>query len=340
VENHIGDAEAGLDNPSDLTERDQVIRTIAMRISRRYRDASLKPSVKKIGCRDARPNTKFPAMRSNGGARTLQLTRAAVLSTLILAGCHGPAGPSAPEAVVQGSGGWGQGIDMSTDASNVLGELKESRVDFVARYYRDPDSSWPPLSPREAQLLSAQGLKIVAVYEYHSPDPAHFTYDGGYRDAVMAYGEARAVGQPAGSAIYFAADFNAQGDEVGSVVDYFRGVGAGLSGAPGGAHYAVGVYGSGVVCDAVKRAGLARYTWLSNSIVWDGATDYEDWNIMQGTALQGLSFDNDANQARSDYGAFQVSGNGAAPSVDGAGDVPSPARQEQPATSVSVIPSQ
>jgi Domain of unknown function (DUF1906) len=269
----------------------------------------------------------------------LQLTRsAAVLSTLILAGCYGPAGPSAPEAVPQGSGGWGQGIDMPTDASNVLGELKGSRVDFVARYYRDPDSGWPPLSPREAQLLSAQGLKIVAVYEYHSADPAHFTRDGGYRDALMAYRQAQAVGQPSGSAIYFAADFNAQGDAVGSVVDYFRGVDAGLSAASSGAHYAVGVYGSGVVCDAAKRAGLARYTWLSNSIVWDGSTDYEDWNIMQGGPLQGLSFDNDANQARNDYGAFQVSGNSAAPSFDAAGAVPLPAPQDQSSTSVSVIP--
>jgi hypothetical protein len=226
---------------------------------------------------------------------------------------------------------------MPTDASNVLGELKGSGVDFVARYYRDPDSSWPPLSPREAQLLSAQGLKIVAVYEYHSPDPAHFTYEGGYSDALVAYREAQAVGQPAGSAIYFAADFHAQGDAVASVIDYFRGVTAGLS-ASRGAQYAVGVYGSGVVCAAVKRAGLAQYTWLSNSITWDDSTDYADWNIMQGAARQGLSFDNDGNQARNDYGAFEVSGNSAAPSLD-AGPVPSPAPQEQSSTSVSVIPS-
>jgi Rv2525c-like, glycoside hydrolase-like domain len=268
----------------------------------------------------------------------LQLTRpAAVLSTLILAGCYGLAAPSAPERV-GGGGGWGQGIDMPTDASNVLGELKGSGVDFVARYYRDPDSGWPPLSPREAQLLSAQGLKIVPVYEYHSPDPARFTYYGGYSDALIAYREAQAVGQPAESAIYFAADFHAQGDAVGSVIDYFRGVNAGLSAASSGAPYAVGVYGSGVVCAAVKGAGLARYTWLSNSIRWDDSTDYADWNIMQGAALQGLSFDNDGNQARNDYGGFQALGNSRAPSFD-AGRLPPTAPQEQSSTSVSVIPS-
>lgn len=268
----------------------------------------------------------------------MQLTRpAAVLSTLLLAGCYGVAGLSAPEAVAQDSGGWGgwgQGIDMPTDASDVLGELKGSGVDFVARYYRDPESSWPPLSPREAQLLSAQGLKIVAVYEYHSADPTHFTYDSGYRDALMAYRQAQAIGQPAGSAIYFAADFNAQGDAVQWVVDYFRGVNAGLSAGWSGAPYAVGVYGSGVVCDAVRRAGLARYAWLSNSIVWDGSTDYEGWNIMQGAPLQGLSFANDSNQTSGNFGAFQVSGNGAASSFESAGAVPPPAPQQTSLTSV------
>jgi hypothetical protein len=78
------------------------------------------------------------------------------------------------------------------------------------------------------------------------------------------------------------------------VLDYFRGVSAGLA-TKGGAlpGYAVGVYGSGLVCEAVRRAGLARYSWLSNSINWDEASTYDDWNIMQGQSLPGLSFNND-----------------------------------------------
>jgi Domain of unknown function (DUF1906) len=196
---------------------------------------------------------------------------------------------------------------MPTDASDVLNELKDAQVEFVARYYRDPDSGWPALSSNEAQRLSSQGLKIVAVYEYHSPELAHFSYEWGYSDALMASSEARGVGQPVGSAIYFAADFHAQGDDLASVVDYFRGINAGLATAGGGtADYAVGVYGSGPVCDAVRGAGLARYSWLSNSITWDDGTDYEGWNIMQGASLPELSFDNDSDQASNDYGAFEV----------------------------------
>jgi Domain of unknown function (DUF1906) len=260
----------------------------------------------------------------------------AIFSVLVLAGCYGPSTPLTPGTAPR-SAGWGDGIDMATDASGVLDQLKESRVDFVARYYRDPDSMWPPLSPSEARGLSSQGLKIVAVYEYHSADPAHFTYDSGYSDAFLAYGQAKAVGQPISSAIYFAADFNAQGDAVQSLIDYFRGINAGLSTAGGGrGEYAVGVYGSGVVCDAVKRAGLARYSWLSNSITWDGATDYRDWDIMQGQAVPGLSFDQDADQARNDYGGFQVAG--AAPSFEPAGVAAPTAPQAPSPTAASVMP--
>lgn len=246
------------------------------------------------------------------GDRTLKLIRlAAVFPALMLARCADP--PDPPPAIpphiaaLPLSAGRGVGIDMSTDASDVLNELEDAHVDFVARYYRDPDSKWPPLSPSEAQRLSSLGLKIVAVYEYHLPVPAHFTYEGGYNDALTAYSEARAVGQPAGSAIYFAADFHAYDDDLASVVDYFRGVNAALTTAGDGTEdYMVGVYGSGPVCDAVKSAGLARYSWLSNSITWDDGTAYEDWNIMQGGPLPGLSFNNDSDQARNDYGAFEV----------------------------------
>jgi hypothetical protein len=236
---------------------------------------------------------------------------AAIFPALVLAGCSDPPDPppALPIQTTALSPGPtpGLGIDMATDASDVLNELVANQVEFVARYYRDPDSRWPPLSPSEAQRLSSAGLKIVAVYEYHSPRRAHFTYEWGYSDAFTAYSEARAVGQPAGSAIYFAADFHARYDDLASVVDYFRGIHAGLTAAGGGAEvYSVGVYGSGPVCSAVREAGLARYSWLTNSILWDDGADYEDWNIMQGNSLPILSFNNDTDLAHDDYGAFEV----------------------------------
>ena len=245
---------------------------------------------------------------------------APVFIALILTACHPPSFRP-PQAIdwppsIQS----GQGIDLPTDASDVLMELQQSRVDFVARYYREPESRWPALSASEARRLSSLGLKIVAVWESHSRDPAHFSYSSGYDDALMAYQQARAIGQPAGSAIYFAVDFNARGQSLDGVDDYFRGIAAGLAAASGGgATYAVGVYGSGVVCDTIKRARLARYSWLSGSFAWEGSTSYDDWDIMQGGPSPDLSFSQDSDTARADYGAFRIAGGAPAASFDRAG---------------------
>ena len=156
------------------------------------------------------------------------------------------------------------GIDLAMDTSNMVEELRGSHIEFIARYYRDPTSSLPALSPQEARKLASLGLKIVAVWEQNSPDPENLSYSAGYDDAFAAYKQAKAIGQPAGSAIYFAVDFNAH--ELESAKEYFRGIIAGLTAASGGrAEYEIGVYGSGAVCDAIKRAGLARYKLVDQS---------------------------------------------------------------------------
>jgi hypothetical protein len=196
------------------------------------------------------------------------------------------------------------GIDLAVDTSNVVDELRGSRIDFVARYYRDPTSSLPALSIPEARKLASLGLKIVAVWEQNSPDPENLSYSSGHSDAISAYKQAKAIGQPAGSAIYFAVDYNAH--DLEPAKQYFRGIATGLAAASGGrAEYKVGVYGSGAVCNEIKRAGLARYSWLTKATSWDGTVDYNDWNIKQGEALP-FSFDNDSDQARGDYGGFRL----------------------------------
>jgi hypothetical protein len=266
----------------------------------------------------------------------LKLAKLALLfAALILAACSAVPPPPPPPAVALPK--WGQGIDLPTDASDVLSELKSSHVDFVARYYRNPDSRWPALSPTEAQRLSSSGIKLVAVWEAHSRDPAYFTYSQGYHDAMTSYWEARAVGQPAGTAIYFAVDFNAQW--LMPIEQYFRGIATGLAAANGGhAPYAVGVYGSGMICDALKRSGLARYCWLANAFAWEGSTGYEDWNIRQGSRLPELSFNQDSDEARNDYGAFQVADSGGPTRAATGGLTASLAPQEGQAPTSAVTP--
>jgi hypothetical protein len=231
-----------------------------------------------------------------------------VLPLLFLAACSGA--PHRPALVAaRPVYGPARGIDMALDSRDVAQELRGSGLHFVARYYRSPLSRWPTLTAEEARTISANGMKLVAVWEYLSNKPEHFTYERGFSDAITAYQQARAIGQPSGSAIYFAVDFNAQEPHIsGAINQYFRGVRAALAAAGGGvAPYRVGVYGSGAVCAYLKRTRLADYAWLSASTAWSGSREFGDWNIRQGTRSTLLSFDHDINDAKDDYGGFTVS---------------------------------
>jgi hypothetical protein len=231
-----------------------------------------------------------------------------VLPLLLLAACGTATTPPRPS--VPFAGGRARGIDLAIDSRDVAQELKGSGLHFVARYYRSPLSRWPTLSPQEARAVTSNDMKLVAIWEYLAQRPEHFSYDKGYADALAAYQQARAIGQPSGSAIYFAVDFNAQErDIVGAINQYFRGVRAALAAAGGGSPpYRVGVYGSGAVCLYLKRMQLAEYTWLSASTAWSGSRDFGDWNIRQGRRSATLSFDHDINEAQGDYGGFTVPG--------------------------------
>jgi len=230
-----------------------------------------------------------------------------MLPIVVLAACSSP---PPPPVVVEAfrARGPAQGIDLPNDARDYSQELKGSHLDFVARYYRDPASRWPTLSAAEAQMVSASGMRLVAVWEWHSHRPEYFTQASGYADAIAAHRQAKGIGQPPGSAIYFAVDFNAQDADIRGPVDqYFRGVAAGLRAAARGApEYRVGVYGSGAVCDYLKRSRLAEYAWLSNATAWSGYDSFADWNIRQSGRSPSLSFDHDSNEARGEYGSFRV----------------------------------
>src|ERR1700686_3923330 len=142
--------------------------------------------------------------------------RGLLLLLLVLAACES-APPPAAEA--PRPAGVARGIDLPTDARDVSLELKGNRLDFVARYYRDPASRWPALSAEEARSVSSAGMSIVAVWESHSHRPDYFSYASGYYDALAAYRQAKAIGQPSGSGIYFAVDFNAQEPDMMGPVD-------------------------------------------------------------------------------------------------------------------------
>ncbi len=201
-----------------------------------------------------------------------------------------------------------KGIDASTPCTSAASCLKQAGLEFVGRYYAVAAESWKVLTSAEAQALGAAGLRIVAVWESGSPTQAsYFSHAQGVQDGQGARAQALALGQPAGTPVYFAVDYDAAASDISGVItQYFEGLQAafGTGGAP---FYAVGVYGSGAVCQAMLAAGLASRAWLAESTGWSGSSSFTGWNIKQSATIQpvcGISVDNDV--AEGDYGGFNV----------------------------------
>jgi hypothetical protein len=90
-------------------------------------------------------------------------------------------------------------------------------------------------------------------------------------------------------------------------VPYFEGVAQTFANISGGQPiYAVGAYGSGAVCSALKQSGLARYTWLSQSTGWQGSQAYQDWDIRQGPLVSHPPFQFDEDVAKDAFGGFRI----------------------------------
>ena len=64
------------------------------------------------------------------------------------------------------------------------------------------------------------------------------------------------------------------------------------------------------MCGYLKGARLAEYAWLSHSRAWAGYGSFANWDIKQGPRSAALSFDHDMNEARGEFGAFTVKGQG------------------------------
>jgi hypothetical protein len=217
--------------------------------------------------------------------------------------------------------GWSKvlkGIDASMNATVYAANLRTQGVTFIGRYYTNLAATRRPekaLTPREAHDLSQAGFSLVAVWELLAT-PGYFNGNQGFADGQYAYKYAlEMIRQPEDSAIYFAVDFDAsQIVFEQAVVPYFRGVAEAFASASGNRPlYSVGVYGSGAVCAALKQNGLARYSWMSQSMGWQGSRTYQDWDIRQGPTVGDPAFQFDEDIAKDEFGAFRVSFENTAP---------------------------
>lgn len=205
------------------------------------------------------------------------------------------------------------GIDVATDVRHALPCLVQQKKTFVARYLAIT-SEIPNkiLTPIEAKAISDAGLDIVSVWENGAADtPEYFTRAHGERDGEYAYKLAESLGQPGGSPIYFAIDYDAPlKDLLHGVNEYLDAVEQGLASAYAASTtdrwYAVGIYGSGLTC-AVLRVPDSRPTWLAEAQHWAGSTEFDLWDIHQtgSTSVCGLGCDENVAYA-GQYGGWRV----------------------------------
>ncbi len=154
------------------------------------------------------------------------------------------------------------GMDASVGCGPFASRIAATGMKFVIRYYSK--SAKKSLTRAEAAELSAANLRLAVVYEDFNNDIRFFNAKLGGENAAEALASAAGMGQPSGSAIYFAVDFDPSEVEVrGPVSDYFRALSQSFAVAT--TRYALGVYGSGLTCRLLRDTGLSTFTWLSGS---------------------------------------------------------------------------
>lgn len=152
------------------------------------------------------------------------------------------------------------GLDTSVDLTPHIAWLEGQGIAAVGRYYSR--SAWKLLKRPEAEALSRAGIAIFPVYQDRQIEAADFCEASGRHAARSALACACEVGQPTGTAIYFAVDYDPPLQEIqAGITRYFRAVREEL----GDAGMRVGVYGSGLTCETLLDNGLADFAWLSQS---------------------------------------------------------------------------
>ncbi len=177
------------------------------------------------------------------------------------------------------------GIDCATPlTATTAAAFAADGVAFACRYLVPPEYA-KALTRAEAESISGAGLNIVSVWQIRG-DLATMTAAQGRQDGLRAQQLAQEIGQPPGSCIYFAVDFDVQPSQMAAVIDYIR---AASEATP---NYATGVYGEHDVVEAVISAGACSRGW--QTYAWSGGKRSWRAQIYQyknGVWLHGIEVD-------------------------------------------------
>jgi Domain of unknown function (DUF1906) len=172
-------------------------------------------------------------------------------------------------------------IDTDSSCTKQAPFLVQRGVEAVGRYYAAGKGS-KVITKAEARALSSKGTRIFTVYEdVGAAAQFELTADRGGQDASRAKAQAKGIGQPANTVIYFAVEGLPSGyrtADLPGIRAYFSGVTKAL-----GKDYTAGVYGDGIVCKALLDEGICTHTWLAQaSWSFEGTTEFyagKRWNL-------------------------------------------------------------
>jgi Domain of unknown function (DUF1906) len=209
-----------------------------------------------------------------------------------------------------------RGIDAPVNLTNKANCLRQNGFAFAIRYYNLRNSNVFPekcLKLPEARALVQAGFQLGVVFQQSNNSAGSFNREIGRRHGKKAHERAADIGQPAGSGIYFAVDFDATPAQVNGVItEYFKGVNEALSQANGGSpRYEVGVYGSGLTCSKLLEKGLISLTWLTMSTGFNGSQQFAQqkrYNLIQflDKTICGVDLDPNENNPAKPTGFFTI----------------------------------
>lgn len=192
-------------------------------------------------------------------------------------------------------------IDTNHDVTAQLPALQAVGVTTIGRYLNRLDPSEEKvIKTAEARAIAAAGLRLFLIFEIggRPSGSAQGDLDGRWSATYMP-----TVGAPAGAAIYYAVDYDAQAEDMPGILAAFETFHASVVAAG----YRVGVYGSGDVCTAVTAASFATLPMLSCSVDWSGSQLYaasRQWVLLQHTPQTLCGIDCDTDIANGDFGDF------------------------------------
>jgi Rv2525c-like, glycoside hydrolase-like domain len=201
-------------------------------------------------------------------------------------------------------------VDSSAPVTqSFLDQMKVIGINTIIRYYDHEDETLPGKTLRrgERDTIAMNGFEMGVVFQHRNNKLASFTTLRGRQDAERSLVLAAENSQPRGSAIYFGVDGPwSTSYELANIMAYFREVNARMAGSG----YRVGVYGSGLVCNALMANGLAELCWLAAPTFWPDFSAYyqtKRWKLVQLPTTQcgGRSVDfNLTNGIKAEYGQF------------------------------------